>query len=103
MLMQAFLLSLPLFAYAAEGGDLKAKVAACQACHGADGNKPIDPAYPKIGGQHKDYLTKALRDYRSQKRANPIMAAQVAGLSTRDLEDLAEYFSSLKGDLNVPR
>ena len=101
--VQAVLLCLPVFAHAAEEGGIKAKAAACMACHGESGNKPIDPSYPKIGGQHKDYLVKVLRDYKLQRRTNPIMSGQVAGMAQRDIEGLATYFSSQKGDLTVRR
>ena len=47
----------------------KAKSAVCAACHGPDGNKPIDANTPKLAGQHEDYLAKVLRDYRSGARA----------------------------------
>ena len=77
----------------------KAKSAVCAACHGPDGNKPIDANTPKLAGQHEDYLAKVLRDYRSGARANAIMAAQVATLKDQDIDDLAAYFASQKGDL----
>jgi len=72
------------------------KSQACVACHGPDGNSPA-PDFPKIAGQHYDYLLKALKDYKSGARKNPIMAPLVASLTQRDLEDLAAYFSSQKG------
>lgn len=77
----------------------KAKSAVCAACHGADGNKPIDANTPKIAGQHEDYLAKVLRDYRSGARANAIMGAQSANLKDQDIDDLSAYFASQKGDL----
>src|SRR5690606_33433339 len=40
----------------------------CIDCHGADGNNPLDPTYPKIGGQYRDYLAHALQAYRSGSR-----------------------------------
>ena len=101
--MQVSLLCLPLLAHAAGDSDIKVKAAACMACHGENGNKPIDPSYPKIGGQHRDYLVKVLRDYKLQRRANPIMSSQVAGMAQRDIEGLAAYFSSQKGDLTARR
>ena len=50
-------------------------------CHGANFNKPIDAAYPKIAGQHADYLYVALKAYQIEKtrsvgRANAIMAGR---------------------------
>ena len=51
--------------------------------------------YPKLAGQYPDYLAKALRDYKSGARKNPIMAGMAAGLTQKDIDDLSEYFASL--------
>ena len=85
----------------AEAG--KQKSQACAACHGPDGNHPTTPDFPRLAGQHPDYLLKALRDYKSGARKNPIMAGQVASLKDQDLADLAAYFSSQDGTLHVKR
>ena len=72
----------------------KAKAAeVCAACHGADGNSP-SPDFPKLAGQHRDYLEKALRDYKSGARKNPIMAGFAATLTKDDIENLAAYFAA---------
>jgi len=71
----------------------KTKSATCMACHGADGNAAIT-IYPKLAGQHPDYIVKQLKDFKSGARKDPIMAGMVAGLSPQDMEDLAAYFSS---------
>ncbi len=68
----------------------------CMACHGPDGNSPA-PDFPKIAGQHYDYLVKVLKDYKAGTRKSPIMAPMVANLTPRDIEDLAAYYSSQKG------
>ena len=86
--------SLPAFAGDPEAGQKKSQ--ACVACHGPDGNSPA-PDFPKIAGQHYDYLVKALKDYKSGARKNAIMAPIVANLTQRDVEDLAAHFSSQKG------
>ena len=36
--------------------NLKDRMAACVACHGANFSTPLDPAYPRLAGQHADYL-----------------------------------------------
>jgi cytochrome c553 len=74
----------------------KAKSTACAACHGADGVSTI-PSFPKLAGQHSDYLHQALKDYKTGRRKNPIMAGQVANLSDQDMADLAAYYSRQKG------
>jgi cytochrome c553 len=85
----------------AESGRQKSQ--ACAACHGPDGNQPTTPDFPRLAGQHPDYLFKALRDYKSGARKNPIMAGQVANLTQQDMADLAAYFSGQTGTLHVKR
>lgn len=83
------------------GGDAAAgqqKSQTCAACHGPDGNSP-NPAYPRIAGQYESYLVKALHDYKSGARQNPIMAGMAAPLKDQDIADLAAYFSQQNGDL----
>jgi len=79
----------------------------CFACHGKDFNTPIDPSYPKLAGQHKDYLEHALTAYKrgdaGNGRNNAIMTGQVKPLSDQDIKDLAAYLSSLPGSLAVHR
>ena len=72
----------------------KKKAGTCAACHG-DGNKTLNDTYPKLAGQYPEYLSKALHEYKSGKRKNPIMGAQASGLSEQDIADLAAYFGSL--------
>lgn len=82
----------------------KAKAAqVCIACHGADGNKPSTPDQPILGGQHYDYLVRALTDYKTGARTNPIMKGFAATLSTQDIEDLAAWFSAQKSTLHFER
>lgn len=78
----------------------KQKSAPCAACHGVDGNSPT-PNFPRLAGQHADYMVKALEDYKNGLRKNPIMLGFAANLSKQDREDLAAYFSSQKGNLTV--
>lgn len=79
----------------------------CASCHGADFNKPIDPSYPKLAGQHADYLTHALRAYKrgagANGRVNPIMAALVQPLSNQDMSDLGAYLASLPTQLVIKK
>jgi cytochrome c553 len=73
-------------------GEAKAKEV-CQACHGLDGNS-LTPDYPKLGGQRQDYLAKALRDYKSGARKNPIMAGFAGALSVKDIDNLAAHYAA---------
>lgn len=79
---------------------------ACTSCHGANFNKPIDGAYPKIAGQYDDYLFAALRAYGTERnpnvgRANPVMGAQVKQFKPAELKAIAKYLSTLNGDLHT--
>ena len=55
------------------------------------------PSFPTLAGQHRDYLYHSLKDYKSGKRNNPIMAGQVQTLSDADMQDLALFFSRQNG------
>ncbi len=82
-------------------GQKKAEV--CAACHGKDGNTPIDPSYPKLAGQYANYLERTLKNYKSGARKNAIMAAQAAQLSNKDIENLSAYYASLPGTLIIKK
>jgi len=78
----------------------------CVACHGADFNKPIDPSYPKVAGQHADYLFVALKSYKTEGnatwgRANGIMGGIAKQFSNAELKELSKYISSLPGELKT--
>ena len=75
-----------------DAGRAKAKEV-CAACHGENGNSTV-PDYPRLAGQHADYLEKALRDYKSGARKNAIMSAFAVPLSKADIENLAAYYHS---------
>jgi cytochrome c553 len=94
----ALMLSSHVIAADLEAGKSKA-AEACASCHGADGNSPA-PNFPKIGGQYRTYIAKALKDYKSGTRNDPIMNGMAASLSTADIENLAFYYSRQSGTLN---
>jgi cytochrome c553 len=92
----------------APSADVKALLdkGACASCHGADFNKPIAPAYPKIAGQHADYLYVALKAYKTEGhatvgRGNAIMGAQVKAFTLAELKAMANYIGSMPGDLKT--
>lgn len=78
----------------------QAKAAVCGACHNPDGNSVI-PVNPKLAGQGAKYLAKQLHDFKSGKRANPVMMGMAAGLSDQDILDIAAYFSAQKSTTNA--
>lgn len=86
--------------------DLKDKLAACTACHGANFNNPLDASYPRLAGQHRDYLYQALKAYQTQGhavvgRGNPIMVGMAATLSDAQAQEVAAFLAGLPGDLRT--
>ena len=78
----------------------------CISCHGDGFAKPIDPAYPKVAGQHADYLYAALKAYKTEGnqyagRSNGVMGGVAKQFSNAELKALAQYVSTLPGDLKV--
>ena len=78
----------------------------CSSCHGANFSKPIDPSYPKLGGQHADYLLVALKSYKVENnakvgRGNAIMAGMAKQYTNAELKILANYLSSIDGELKT--
>ncbi len=69
----------------------QSKAAACAGCHGADGNSPSD-AFPKIAGQHEEYIARQLALFKNGGRQNALMAGMAAALSEQDMADLGAYF-----------
>lgn len=76
------------------------KARTCAACHGETGNESTDGQYPKLAGQHPEYLVKALQDYRSGARPNAIMAGFAGTLSDQDMRDLAVFYARQSGELH---
>lgn len=79
---------------------------ACISCHGDNFSKPIDPSYPKLAGQHKDYLFVALKSYKTENTAtwgrnNGVMGGIAKQYSNAELKALASYIGSLDGDVKV--
>lgn len=79
---------------------------ACQSCHGPNLSKPIDPSYPKIAGQNRDYLYVALKAYKNPNyttwgRANPVMGGIAQQFSPAELKELANYIGTLPGEMHV--
>jgi cytochrome c553 len=95
-LLRAAAASLVIFSFQALAqGDAaagQAKSAICAACHGVDGNSAV-PNWPKLAGQHPNYMTRQVALIKSGARPVPEMAGIVPGLSDQDIEDLSAYFA----------
>lgn len=74
----------------------------CAGCHNVDGNSVI-PMNPILAGQHAEYITKQLIDFKATennppKRNSPIMSSMVAALSLEDMKKLGEYYAKQKAN-----
>ena len=78
---------------AADAASGEARAAVCVACHGPMGNS-VNPVWPKLAGQHPDYIYKQLMDFKSGARTNDMMSPQVLTLEEQDFRNLAAYFAS---------
>ena len=78
----------------------------CVSCHGANFSKPIDPSYPKLAGQHPDYLYEALKSYQTERnpslgRNHPIMSAMAKPFTHAELKTMGEYLATLPSELRT--
>lgn len=83
----------PALAQNVEAGRVKA--AACQACHGPNGNSPT-PEFPILAGQTARYLYLQLRDFKEGRREAGAMKPFVENLSREDMLDLSAFFAAQK-------
>jgi cytochrome c553 len=79
---------------------------ACVSCHGDNFSKPVDPSYPKIAGQHKDFLFVALKSYKTENqstwgRSNGVMGGIAKQFSNAELKALSGYIGGLQGELKT--
>lgn len=99
----------------AQAADLAAGKAAfekytCASCHGADAKTSLQPDYPIIAGQHRDYLEHALVAYQRGQRGEPasanirkhaIMGAMAQQLSATDIKNISAWLASLPTPLAI--
>ena len=67
----------------------------CVTCHGAEGNSAIT-VNPKLAQQHPEYIAKQLAEFKSGKRANPVMMGFASALSEDDMRNVGAYLGSTK-------
>ena len=72
----------------------------CVSCHAEDGNS-IAPNFPRLAGQHADYMFHSLMSYKNGDRKNAIMAGIVAALTEKEMKNVAAYYASMGGGLSV--
>lgn len=80
------------------GGNVASGVAACAGCHSPNG-AGIPSQYPRLAGQHPEYLVAQLKAFRAGERANSssnMMRAVAARLTDKEIAAVAEYLSGLR-------
>jgi len=80
------------------GGIISEGIAACASCHGPDG-AGMPAQFPRLSGQHAEYISAQLKAFRSGARANDVNATMrgVAGrLSDREIDAVADYIAGLR-------
>ena len=103
LLLITSIASLAMLGTAHAAGDVEAgktKAAMCTACHGADGNSPA-PNFPKLAGQHADYVAKQLKEFKSGERKDATMNGMAAALSEQDMADLGAFYAAQKGSVGT--
>jgi len=85
----------PATADLAKGGKLYADN--CVKCHGDIGQGDADKFYPRISGQHYNYMIRQFEWIRDGKRrnANPDMVEQIKNFTQQDMIDVISYVSSI--------
>lgn len=71
----------------------KEKASQCASCHGTDGNS-INPEWPKLAGQHADYLVKQLQYFEIGERENITMKPMASVLDEQGRKDVAAYYAT---------
>jgi cytochrome c553 len=73
----------------------QAKAAICAACHGTDGNSMV-PQWPKLAGQHAQYLVRQTTLIKQGARSVPEMMGIIAAVDDQGIEDIAAWYASQK-------
>jgi len=78
------------------GGIAATNVPACAACHGATG-AGLPKQFPRMGGQHADYVQAQLKTFRTGERANaPMMMAIATKMTDAEMAAVADYIQGLR-------
>ena len=78
------------------GGIAERNVPACAACHGPTG-AGIPAQYPRIGGQHGDYVEAQMTAFRGGARANgPMMVAIAGKMNDKEIKAVSDYVAGLR-------
>jgi cytochrome c553 len=79
-----------------KGGIADRNIAACAGCHSPSG-AGIASQYPRLAGQHADYIASSLKAYRDGGRTNnAIMTGVAAKMNDREIKAVADYLAGLR-------
>tara|TARA_R110000737_G_scaffold113471_4_gene146613 strand:- start:2021 stop:3337 length:1317 start_codon:yes stop_codon:yes gene_type:complete len=81
------------------GGNVKRKITACVACHGANGKGMNNAGFPTIAGQNEAYLKAQLLQFKKAERNNDyntMMQSVAAKLSASDIDELSKHIAAMK-------
>src|SRR5579862_4633742 len=83
----------------------KVATTVCGTCHGRDGNS-TQPKFPRLAGQHENYLVAQLKNFRAQTRGDPDAIGYMWGMAS-ELDDptiaaLATYYAAQKPEPSTP-
>lgn len=84
----------------ATGGAALYNSKGCVACHGADGDAPISPTYPRLAGQNAKYLVMQMKEIKSGSRVDAqtvLMKPAVSSLNDSQIKAIAKWLSKQKG------
>jgi len=79
------------------GGIAKGSVPACSSCHGPNAHG-MPPTFPRLAGQHAEYIVAQLKNFKSDARANDpngVMRNIASKLTDRQMDAVAEYLTGL--------
>ncbi len=80
-------------------GNHETKVPACSGCHSPRGLGNAPAAFPRLSGQHADYIAKQLKEFRAGNRTNDsdarIMRSVAANMSDAEIEAVANFIAGL--------
>jgi cytochrome c553 len=97
----ALCLGLAFQAHAADAKAGQVKAGMCVTCHGAYGFSTM-PNAPHLAGQPAIYIEEQLKQYRSGKRINAVMAVMAKPLTDAEIENLAAWYASIPIEVGKP-
>ncbi|MBP8136209.1 MAG: cytochrome c4 [Rhodoferax sp.] len=74
----------------------------CFVCHGAEGESSSE-VFPRLAGQHWEYIAKQLENFKSGKRKSTAMADMVAKLTPGEMVALGKYFEKQNAPAEPPK